>query len=293
LWIHLFDPHYPVQPPKEFIGKILEQTKSKRQSFISFLLDEHHIDSGFYKKGINQMFEVISSYDGEILYADTEIERFFKSVQSKGLNSNTLWIITSDHGEGLGNHRWYFHGKHIYNEQIHIPLIFYFSSGSFAGMEIDNIVENVDILPTVAELVDGELKEQIKPVQGTSLLSLLAKDKGVFSEKYAFAQRRDYDEKHRPKEISPETDYEDGERYTLQDREYKYFYRTQGKDEFYNLSDDPYEVNNILGSGQDVEKKMRDTIINKVKQFEQDVDVKPESVDKGTIERLKSLGYLQ
>ncbi len=146
----------------------------------------------------------------------------------------------------------------------------------------------------MAELVNGNLDGQIKPVQGTSLVPLFLDDDRIFPDKTAFAQRREFDKKNRPNVIIPEIhNYEDGEKFALQNKNYKYIFRTQGKDEFYNLSDDPYEVNNILGSGQDVEMKMRDTIINKVKQFEQDVDVQPESVDKGTIKRLKSLGYLQ
>ena len=149
LWIHLFDPHTPHHPPKSFLRKFTKQPKETRESFARFLLDEHHVNLNYYNDNIENMLRVIDAYDGEILFVDSEIRRVYEYLREKGFGPHTLWIITSDHGEGLGNHRWLGHGKHIYNEQIHVPLIFYFSSGSFPASSVEQLVEHIDILPTV------------------------------------------------------------------------------------------------------------------------------------------------
>lgn len=306
LWIHLYDPHKPLRPPESFHETFRNKPTKEKDSFVKFLLEEHHIDFGFYGNKTEKMLRTINAYDGEILYADTELQRLHKHFQKKELNSHSLWILTSDHGEGLGNHRWDAHGKHIYNEQIRVPLIFYFSSGAFLGLSIDQIVEHVDILPTVMELVDGKLRNQVNNVQGVSLVPLFSRNQKLRPiKKYAFAQRREYDEAKRPKKIIqgserippmtlPErTNYEDGEKFALQDSQYKYIYRTEGEDEFYDLRKDPYELNNIIGRGIKEENELRNAIILKIEQLKQDAGAKSELVDKEAIEQLKALGYIR
>jgi len=297
LWIHLFDPHVPRHPPALYLEHISNNPEENDKSFIEFLLEEHHIDLGFYKNDVERMLEEINKYDGEILFADTEIHRFYNYYKKRRFNTNTLWIITADHGEGLGNHRWLGHGKHMYNEQLYVPLIFHFSSGSFQGTLIEPLVELVDIAPTVMELAGGDLKElrrQTETIQGNSLVPLYRGRIGIFPKKYPFAQRRHYDPENRPEVIIPEkTNYEDGEKYAIQDNNYKYVYHTQGEDEFFNLKEDPYELNNIVGSNSEEKNKFKNMLINRLKELEKEKSMEPESVDRETIEKFKTLGYVQ
>jgi len=286
LWIHLFDPHSPYDPPASFLETFVNQPTNEKDSFVRFLLEEHHIDFDFDRNKTERMLQKINAYDGEILFVDTELKRLYKHLQKKGLDSHALWILTNDHGQGLGNHRWQGHGKHIYNEQIRAPLIFHFSSGAFQGLSVDQIVEHVDILPTVVDLVGGELSNQIKSVQGVSLVPLFFRNEKVRPIKnYAFAQRKGYDKRGRRRR--------EGEKYALLDNEYKYIYRTQGKDEFFDLRKDPYELNSLIGSGTEEENKLRNAIISKIKLLKQDTGAKIEFEDKEAIEQLKSLGYIQ
>ena len=104
------------------------------------------------------------NYDAEIAFVDQEIKRLFHYLDRKGMNSNSLWIITSDHGEGLGNHYYPEHSKKIYNEQLHVPLIFFFSDGRYGPGRIDNLVRHVDILPTLSGLLGYSLKMKVKSV---------------------------------------------------------------------------------------------------------------------------------
>lgn len=294
LWIHLYDPHQPYHPPAPFLETFRQQPPPARRQLARFLLDQHRIDLRFHQNSVEKMLETIDAYDGEILFADRQLQRLYQQLAAQALSSRTLWIVTSDHGEGLGNHRWMGHGKHIYNEQLHVPLIFYFSSGAIRGRQVEAVVEHTDLLPTVAELVGATIPKQVLPLQGTSLVALLSGEGRASSSRLAFAQRRHYDPENRPKEIVPEeTNYEDGETYALQDRNYKYIHHTAGAGELYDLRSDPYETQNLLGRRADVEKKLRETLLRKVHHFKKNAWGKPEPVDPKIIEQLKSLGYVQ
>ncbi len=191
----------------------------------------------------------------------------------------------------MGNHNWMYHGKHIYNEQIHVPLIFSFSANSSVETSIDYTVELVDIAPTVLELAGvplQKLQKQPKPIQGISLVPLFQKGGRDFPEKYAFAQRRHYNPTQ-----NEGKDYEAGEKYTLQGKTHKYIYRTQGEPEFFDLEKDPYEVNCLTGNNSEEERKLRNKLLNKIRKFKQNKSGKPESINKEAIEKLKSLGYVQ
>lgn len=289
LWVHLFDPHTPYNPLNKYPG----QSDDEKKQFVNFLLNQQHVEFDFYGYNRDNLLRVMDSYDGEILAVDRAIQDLFIHVESKSLNANTLWILTSDHGEGLGNHRYKSHGKLVYNETILVPLIFYFSTGTYSGQVVDHVAEHVDILPTIADLIGGKLNDQLLSVQGTPLVPLLLKHYRKFPNKYAFSQRRDYDEQSAITSGANDEGYEDGEKYALQDTKYKYILHTKGKDEFFNIADDPYEMTNLIGRGSTEENRLREALISKINNFKQQIETQPKSVDQETIERLKSLGYTQ
>ena len=134
LWMHLYDPHYPYNPPPPYS----EEYKSH-------------------------------TYDGEIAFADVQVGRLVQFLKSKNLYANTLVVLSGDHGEGLGEHGEQTHGFFIYNSTLHVPLIVHLPSGP-GGKEINTPVSTADIVPTVLR----SLKLPVpKEVQGQDLLPLL------------------------------------------------------------------------------------------------------------------------
>ena len=131
LWVHCFDPHVPYDPPEPF------KTQYKNHS-----------------------------YEGEIAFTDSELGRLFDHLEKNGLYESTLVVLTSDHGESLGEHGEETHGYFAYNTTLHVPLIIR-APGLKPGRE-DSFVSHIDILPTVCSLL------KIRPpknLQGRSLLS--------------------------------------------------------------------------------------------------------------------------
>ena len=104
-------------------------------------------------------------YDGEIAYVDAQIGRIFTYMERRGLWRNTIVVLTSDHGEGLGENGDITHTSMIYNGTVHVPLICYFP-GIPPGRRADN-VSIVDIAPTVLERLG--LQHHAKAMDGSPL----------------------------------------------------------------------------------------------------------------------------
>ena len=135
VWTHLYDPHDPYDPPPPF-----------KSQFAS------------------------APYDGEIAYVDQQVGRFMAFLNENGLYENTLIVVTSDHGESLGEHRELRHGYFIYDATLRIPLIVTPPSGSIAPRTVTQEVRSIDIAPTILQLLG---LPSGKMMQGMSLKSLM------------------------------------------------------------------------------------------------------------------------
>ncbi len=142
LWVHYFDPHAPYSPLPEF-----------RKRFPG---------------------DMSGRYDAEIATVDHYLGQLLESLRTRGLMRNTLVIATADHGEGFpGPHAEMTHGVFVYDDTIRVPLIFHAPHAIGSGLVREQLAREIDIVPTVLELVgvpEGEA------VQGRSLASLLEDD---------------------------------------------------------------------------------------------------------------------
>jgi len=119
VWVHLYDPHDPYEPPPPFAEKYAQ-----------------HL------------------YDGEIAYADFALGHFIATLKKAGAYDNSIIIISGDHGEGLGEHGEETHGLFLYDSTLHIPLVIKLPANSHHGLVIDSLVRTTDILPTVLSLTN-------------------------------------------------------------------------------------------------------------------------------------------
>jgi arylsulfatase A-like enzyme/Flp pilus assembly protein TadD len=135
IWVHLFDPHDPYDPPEPY------KTRHAK-----------------------------APYDGEIAYVDSVMGKFFRQLKASGLYDNTVVALTADHGESLGEHGEKTHGIFVYDETIHVPLLIKLPHSASAGKRIEDRVELADIMPTVLGSLGIAVPEK---VQGQSLLGFL------------------------------------------------------------------------------------------------------------------------
>jgi arylsulfatase A-like enzyme len=100
----------------------------------------------------------LDRYDDGVHYVDDYMGRLLRELDRRGLAKNTLVIVTSDHGESLGQHDLQTHGRALYRELIHVPLVIWQPGTIPAGIRVDQPVTNSAIPATVMDLIAGGQK---------------------------------------------------------------------------------------------------------------------------------------
>ena len=120
-FLHLYEPHSPYTPPPAYRGHALP-------------------------------------YDGEVAYADELVGRLLGALETSGLYDRAIIAVTSDHGEGLGDHGEAEHGIFLYREAVHIPLVLRLPRGVHGGTRVAGTVAQADLAPTLLDLAGLEAK---------------------------------------------------------------------------------------------------------------------------------------
>lgn len=148
LFLHLYDPHTPYSPPAPF----------------------------------SQQYAA-NPYDGEIAYVDSLLAELFADLKAKGIYEKALIVLTSDHGEGLGEHGEDEHGIFTYRESIQVPLIVKFPDNVRAGERQSAPVGLMDLKPSILQTLGLELAHYDgKPIFGSKIPS---RKRPIYSETYS------------------------------------------------------------------------------------------------------------
>ena len=194
-------------------------------------------------------------YDGEVRQMD---ERFFGRLEETlvrlGLKERTLLIVTADHGEELLDHGFVGHASTSlkgtsYDEVIRIPLILRYPGGLAGGRQVTEQVQNIDVAPTVLDLLRAEAPEAL---QGQSLLPLIRGEAG-WRERPAFCETTPGGYQAPPEMLKTRVR-------SMRTPEWK-FIRTTGPSgdevELYHLKEDPGERRSVVAEYPDVAREMR------------------------------------
>ena len=153
-WVHLFDPHRPLQTRMEYDGRILRNAD--------------------YPDG---------RYLAEVAYMDDQIGRLLMHLDEAGLTDSTLILAVGDHGESLEEHGEITHGVYCYEGTIRVPLLVHHPDGWRAGERSRETVSVVDVLPTLAEALGLPLPDGI---DGVSLFRhTVGDERGVYFEGFS------------------------------------------------------------------------------------------------------------
>lgn len=161
LALHLFDVHDPYDPPAPF-DTLFTPAGSGGITWWPFLPNGAPDHPDQYRE------HLMGLYDGEIRWTDSQISRLLEFLRESELSDNTLIILTSDHGEEFLEHGGFGHGKTLYQEVLHVPLIIS-GPGIPRGIRDSIPRAQLDILPTVLDIAGVERPGYLK---GVSLLEI-------------------------------------------------------------------------------------------------------------------------
>lgn len=171
VFYHLFDPHYPYDPPDDYLRRFLPAGQTGLRFPRELGPERTRLRSGGRPEP-GQIEEYIARYDGEIAFADEYVGRLLDDLRSLGLYDRSIIVLTADHGETLDDRPFVFsHGDRDYEEQVRVPLVVRFPGGRYGGQRVAAPVQHVDILPTVLDYLKIAAPEG---VQGRSLMPIIA-----------------------------------------------------------------------------------------------------------------------
>ena len=141
LYVHTMDPHVPYAPPPPFDTRFDPKP----------LPDHPGVDPRTDFKEPLDRERLIAQYDGDIAYGDQQFGRFIDEIKKRGIYDDALIFFVGDHGEEFQDHGGWLHGRSVFDELIHVPMIVKFAGKQGAGSRIPQMVALSDVLPTILE----------------------------------------------------------------------------------------------------------------------------------------------
>jgi arylsulfatase A-like enzyme len=301
LYAHSTDPHAPYDPPAPFNSLFANpaQNAAFQRAYLG-LHTNHEYGGGAVvspeivrRAGLDPdafIRQAVDRYDGEIAHNDRQLAALFAELRRLNLLGNTIVIVLSDHGEEFFDHGWTAHGHTVYQELTHVVLMM--SGPGIAPRRIEEPVQLIDVMPTILELA-GLSSPAL--VEGQSLVPLLRgarfERRGlVVSSRFAAV---------RPEGLIPENQVDD---FAIINARWKFIFRNHAagiavkRVELYDRVHDRVEKNDVAERHPEQVEQMMTSLRawidaqNKIREL---VGSPGNSeLDRATIQRLRSLGYL-
>ena len=154
LWVHYLDPHWTYLPGPPFDRAFDPDFSGKFAVYDDLATGQLTKGQIIFENTLEPRLveHLVALYDGEIAQVDAALAPLLDRVESRP--DATLVVLTSDHGESLGEHDYFFaHGEFLYQQGLHIPLIFRQPGTVPAGLRVDALALNIDIAPTILALL--------------------------------------------------------------------------------------------------------------------------------------------
>jgi arylsulfatase A-like enzyme len=257
LFLNYFDPHAPYAIHEEFVRRYIPPDMS--------LENEALLSPSQARLVRNAM------YDSEINFADAAIGTLLDGLRRQRLYDSTCIVITADHGELLGEHAQYGHGKNLYQEVVRIPMFIKYPSGDRQAAESGRRIQILDLFPMLLECAGATSPSGIQ---------------GVAEE---IASRPTIAETFPLDVVSLRGTYQ-----CIWDGPHKFILNSHGNHVLYDLSADPEERRNLVDEQPNRSRELQDRLITYIESLPPPgPPLAPESLDAETIESLRNLGYAE
>lgn len=195
------------------------------------------ITSGKTKLSKNDWSQLYALYDGEIEHMDRCLGDLWSGLEKLGILEETAIVVTSDHGEGMYEHKRMGHAYGHYAELSNVPFVVLLPGRVTTGpWNVETATSNIDIVPTTLDLLGVQPSPK---VQGESVLDLALRP----GEGFARTVSMEY-----------------GRSFALRSRQFKIVVDYGGKEQLFDQHEDPTEQRNILGKDAFATRYMRDMV---------------------------------
>lgn len=264
LWVHYYDPHasYELREPWSAAAP-LAGTVSQCGAFGDELRNHQSAEP-------NWLACARAAYATEVSATDASVGRLFAEL---GVSESDLVILTADHGEEFREHGGLSHGRTLYDEVTHVPLIVAFPDGWRASTAVATPVGLMDVLPTVLDYLGAEPSERH---QGSSVLDLIEGNGSGRPVVLSVARKKQ----------SRSTGLVDGR--------WKLIRSSEGDVELYDLESDPNEQQNLADRRPAVVEALEEKLKQMVKVHRAErMQGRVKSFSRQEVDLLKEMGYVE
>ncbi len=277
LFVHTYAPHQPYHAPRDF------RTKWADPEGAGFSWPEARVPIEDYFRFHTSQFPAAASdvlrfrglYDGQILWMDSLLAQLLSWIDRRGLAEQTVVVVTSDHGEEIFERGRFLHGDTLYEEVTRVPLIIRAPGRVAARRVVDQTVSLIDVPATLLDLAG------------------LADRHGE-----GYSLRGYWEGEAAPRPVLAYAFGRHSERLTAAwDGDWKYVRRDTASgtvEELFDLSRDPAERTNLAAANRRELQELQEILARHAASAEtirQDLGAVDTTLDRETLERLRSLGY--
>ena len=262
LWIHYVEPHAPYELHREYVEQI-----------------------GVKVGG--SLLSPRNRYDSEIAFVDDRVGGFVKRTKELLRDAKPLVVFASDHGESLGEHAYWGHGRHLYEVTLHVPMGIAWP-GRIAPQTVDAPAMLQDLAPTVLSLIGLPVPGHF---QGFDWSSVLAGEEASPAERVtwhqahrASIQPRESVEKIRERGLLAVGRVSAGK---------KEIYRVEtSRHRIFSLAEDPGERNNTVGERTPPSRELQAWLRDVQQALVRADELPPPSLTDEDLDALRALGYI-
>lgn len=238
IFANILEPHYPYLPPEGY-KDIFHKEKVTSDNVLRYLFRHRYI-----KKLVTELvpedWAIINAlYDSGLVYSDALLGDLFSFMESEGIMDETVIVITSDHGELLGEYGLATHGTSLFGLLIKVPLIIKYPQSFKCGYYEDGLTQSIDLFPTILNLINAEEKGGSFNYKGINLCCDGLKG---LNDRFIVID----DIKRSGAHTRPELQIDGNviERAIITEK-FKYVWDNSGKHRLHNIKEDPQEKKNL------------------------------------------------
>jgi arylsulfatase A-like enzyme len=292
LFINYLEPHLEYRPPEVFAEEYLPEGVSYAEAM------EVNQDAWSYIANDVEIaerdFEILEAlYHAEIAYLDERIGELRRLLEEAGEWEDTIFVVTGDHGENIGDHGLMDHQYSLHDTLIHVPLVIH--GGAFTGgKSVDELVQLTDIAPTLLDAAGIDSDEFEEESQGRSFHP----DAETEPREYVFAEymapQPSMEALEKRVGNLPEEVYEyDRSLRAIRSHDWKLIRGSDGSAELYHVAEDPGELENLASERPENVSELESELDAWLDSFEHADATGDTDMSDATKDRLEDLGYLQ
>jgi len=303
VFAHYFDPHAPYTAPPPYDTMYDPQGWSDIPPIAT--VKRHPSLTDEERREYARRLEL--QYAAEISYTDEQVGRLLDGLEARGILDDALVVVTSDHGECMWEHGEAFdHGRTVYQATMHALCMMRLPGAAMGGMRVESVVANIDVLPTVLRFLGLDIPDDVDG----EVIALNAQSLGALEPRVRFGEAT----KPRGDVETDPTWYNIRKARCVRDGRYKYIETPYlWTAELYDLEADAREIDDLLstdasgaagGASSDIRRLPRgelemlhERLAGELTAWTESARPLPSHFDSSqmdeTVERLRSLGYLQ